>query len=306
MLTLPVAGVLRQSFPDLKISFLGQAYTRAVVERCAHVDAFYDWNDPHDRPRDEVDAVLHVFPRKEVSRWAKRQGIATRIGTSHRPYHWLTCNRLVNLGRKKSRLHEAQLNLQLLRPLVDNPVMPLAQLSAYYGWRPAQPLPSAHASLLPDHKFSLIMHPKSKGSAAEWPLSHFLKVAQQLPKDQFQIILTGTPPEGETVQKHCPELLQLGHVTAAFGAFSLPAFIEFIAHADGLLAGSTGPVHLAAASGIRTLGLYSSQRPTHAGRWGPLGPLAEHLSAPDDSSKFPTLAGISPEIVSRRLLAWAQ
>ncbi len=305
VLTLPMAGVLRKTFPQLKISFLGQAYTRAVVERCAHIDAFYDWNDPHDRPPDEVDTVLHVFPRKEVSRWARQRGIATRIGTSHRPYHWLTCNRLVNLGRKKSDLHEAQLNLQLLRPLVGNPMVPLAQMPAYYGWRPGATLTSEHASLLSDHKFNLMLHPKSKGSAVEWPLHHYRQLAQLLPVDRFQIIISGTAEEGKGVHKECPALLSLPHVTHAFGRFSLSDFIDFIARADGMVAASTGPLHIAAASGIRALGLYSSHRPLHAGRWGPVGHWAEHLSASDGSEKFPTLARITPEEVSQRLLLWA-
>lgn len=306
MLTLPVAGVLKEAFPNLRISFLGQAYTRAVVERCTHVDAFYDWNDADDRPPDEVDTVIHIFPRKEISQWAKRQGIPTRIGTSHRPYHWFTCNRLVNLGRKKSNLHEAQLNLRLLGPVLNRPFVPLEQLPRYYGWKAAQKLSPAHTALRSEQKFTLIMHPKSKGSAVEWPLGHYLKVAQQLPPDQFQIVLTGTFPEGNAVREQYPALLQLAHVTAAFGIFSLPELIDFIAHADGLLAGSTGPLHLAAASGIRTLGLYSSVCPLHAGRWGPVGQFAEHLSAPDGSSKFPTLTGITPERVVKKLLAWIQ
>jgi heptosyltransferase-3 len=58
---------------------------------------------------------------------------------------------------------------------------------------------------------------------------------------------------------------------------ALPEFIAFIAAADGLVAGSTGPLHLAAALGRHALGLYPPIRPMHPGRWGPLGPHAEYL-----------------------------
>jgi heptosyltransferase-3 len=57
----------------------------------------------------------------------------------------------------------------------------------------------------------------------------------------------------------------------------LPEFIAFIAAADGLVAGSTGPLHLAGALGRHALGLYPPIKPMHPGRWGPLGPHAEYL-----------------------------
>lgn len=303
VLTLPMAGVLKEALPDAKVSFLGRTYTRPVVERCTHVDTFYDWDTLNHQPLD-TDTIVHVFPRKEISRWAKRSSIATRIGTSHRLYHWTTCNRLVNLGRKKSPLHEAQLNLALLNPLLQQPILSLKQLPDYYGWRHSSVARENYAQFLSKQKFNLIIHPKSQGSAIEWPLSHYLQLIQQLPPDQFQLIVTGTAAEGDIIQKTCPDLFQPDHVMNATGAFSLSDFIDFIARADGLLACSTGPLHLAAASGIRSLGLYSSVRPIHAGRWGPVGKMAEHLSSPDGSLSTPDLGGITPQQVIKKLLTW--
>lgn len=302
VLTLPMAGVLKEAFPDAKVSFLGRSYTRAVVACCTHVDTFYDWEQmPSDFP--PIDCIIHVFPRKAISRWAKHQKIPLRIGTSHRLYHWTTCNRLVHLGRKKSDLHEAQLNLQLLRPLLKRPTIPLEQLPSYYGWRKSGGTPKNYPQFLADHTFNLIIHPKVRSGVA-WPLNHYFRLAQLLPEDQFHIIVTGTKAEGELIEAECPALLSLAHVTSAIGAFSLTEFIDFIAAADGLLAGSTGPMHLAATSGIRTLGLYSSHRPIHTGRWRPIGKPAEFLSAPDSALSSPNLAGISPEQVCQKLLTW--
>ena len=55
---------------------------------------------------------------------------------------------------------------------------------------------------------------------------------------------------------------------------NLDEFISFIAHADGLIANSTGPLHIAAALGKMALGIYPPIRPMHPGRWAPLGPKA--------------------------------
>jgi heptosyltransferase-3 len=55
------------------------------------------------------------------------------------------------------------------------------------------------------------------------------------------------------------------------GKLKLDQFIAFIAHCDGLVAASTGPLHIAAALGKKTIGLFSSRRPIHPGRWMPVG-----------------------------------
>lgn len=62
------------------------------------------------------------------------------------------------------------------------------------------------------------------------------------------------------------------------GKLSLDELMQFISKADGLICASTGPVHLAAAFGIYTLGLYAPIKPFHADRWGPVGKKAQFLS----------------------------
>ncbi len=61
------------------------------------------------------------------------------------------------------------------------------------------------------------------------------------------------------------------------GELQLSEFIALIQNVDGLVAGSTGPVHLAAAAGIHTLGLYPPRRGAAPSRWAPLGKKAEFL-----------------------------
>ncbi len=121
MLTLPLASLLRQRCPDAVIGFLGKSYTSPVIDCCSAIDHFVDVADffqQDGRPiRAAWDAIIHVFPRKDIARKAFRAGIPLRIGTSSRPYHWTTCNKLIRLNRRHSDLHEAQLNTKLLAPL---------------------------------------------------------------------------------------------------------------------------------------------------------------------------------------------
>jgi ADP-heptose:LPS heptosyltransferase len=57
--------------------------------------------------------------------------------------------------------------------------------------------------------------------------------------------------------------------------------MTFISKADGLVAASTGPLHLAAALGIPALGIYPPIRPMHPGRWAPVGPNARVFVKPE-------------------------
>ena len=45
ILTLPMAGVLKQHFPGVHIVFLGKSYTRPLIDACEFVDEFLNWDE---------------------------------------------------------------------------------------------------------------------------------------------------------------------------------------------------------------------------------------------------------------------
>ncbi|MBL7933885.1 MAG: hypothetical protein JNL60_18420, partial [Bacteroidia bacterium] len=69
------------------------------------------------------------------------------------------------------------------------------------------------------------------------------------------------------------------------GKLSLQQFIAFINKCDGLVAASTGPLHIAAALDKIAVGLFSPKRPIHPGRWMPLGLHATTLVDSPDCEK---------------------
>jgi ADP-heptose:LPS heptosyltransferase len=277
VLTLPVAGVLRSLYPDAQLLFLGRSYTEEVVRACVHVDKFLNWDEWKKLPAQEAadamaatgaDTLIHVFPDPLIARLARRAGIRERIGTTNRLYHWLTCNRLVRLSRRHSPLHEAQLNLRLLEPLGAKKEYSREEIAAFYGLSRLQPLPPEIAALPDPGKFNLVLHPTSRGSAREWGLENFRQLIQALPRDGFSIFVTGTAGDGALLR---PLFDQFPFLTDLTGRLSLGQLISFLSRMDGLVAASTGPLHLAAALGIHALGIYPPIRPMHPGRWAPIG-----------------------------------
>jgi len=278
ILTLPLLGYLKSIIPDLKIFFVGKKYTQPIINQCIFVDQFLDrdevMKDPQILAAVRADTIIFIYPDYAIAKMAKQLKIKNRVSTAHRWYNWLYCNHLVDFSRIKSNLHESQLNFKLLKPFKLNGDIDTSELIPYYGLKPVS---FEHPDLLSNHRFNLILHPKSKGSAREWPLDSYFKLVQSLPAESYKIFITGLRQEGDLIRNERPDLLTHPNVTDLTGKFNLTQLSTFISQADGLLACSTGVLHLAAASGIYALGLYSPMKPIHPGRWMPIGHKAKYL-----------------------------
>lgn len=285
ILALPIAGFIKKHLPEAEVYFIGKEYTKPVIESGQLIDGFLDRNailkDPQILKQLEADAIVFVFPDKELASLAKKLKIKTRIGTSHRIIHWWTCNKMVNFTRKKSDLHESQLNLKLLKPLQIPTTIALEEIADLYAMK-AEPLPEKWQQLIPKYKFNLIMHPKSRGSAREWGIENYYQLIKILNPDKYHVFITGSAAEKELIHQEKPEIFTLPHVTDLTGQLSLTELISFIDGADGLLACSTGPLHIASALGKYALGVYPPIRPVHPGRWMPLGRKAGYLCLEKD------------------------
>jgi len=281
VLTLPMAGAIKAQLPDSQVFFIGKSYTKSIIEGSNFVDKFLDREEILQNPqllKDlQASAIIHVFPDKEIANLAKNVNIPIRIGTSHRFFHWFSCNKMVNLGRKNSDFHEAQLNLKLLQPLNLKTGYQLTEIAKLYGMTKIATLPTAFQHLINKEKFNLILHPKSKGSAREWNLENYQALVQLLPKEKFQFFITGTQAEGEKINALSPTLFDFENVNDLTGKLSLSQLISFINEIDGLVACSTGPLHIAAALGKKTVGIFPPMRPIHPQRWQPIGIQAHTL-----------------------------
>ena len=208
VLTLPLCGLLKEKFPETKIYFLARNCTKAVVECCSHVDMFlsYDEFERSNSQQDflknpNADVLLHVYPRKAIAYAAKDAGIPVRIGTSHRGYHNATCNERLDLGRKNSKLHEAQLYMALLAPFrISNEIF-IEDVPGYYGFQKIKPPPPNHFDLIDENKFNLILHPKSPGSNREWNIFNFSKLIELLPANKFKIFISGSADDSPVLKE---------------------------------------------------------------------------------------------------------
>lgn len=284
VLTLPAAGLLKKMYPSIYIYFLGRTYSKPLIQTCEHIDAFLNWDEIRNLPDPEqiaifkslnCDAIVHVFPDKHIARLAWKSGIPNRTGTSHRLYNLIYCNKRVSLSRRNSNLHETQLNLKLFVSLGLEKEYALKDIPAFYGLTRVS-LPELPQNMLRDNnRFNLILHPKSKGSAREWGLENFGRLIELLPVSKYTIYISGTADDRLLLLPFLEKYKE--KVIDVTGQMDLDAFIGFISIMDGLVAASTGPLHIASALGKVAIGLYAPMRPIHPGRWSPIGTRASYL-----------------------------
>lgn len=275
MLTLPICSWIKTHFNDTKIIFLGRGYTKPVVELYQDVDQFEDWDKYKKESKQDMvgllrklnaDVIIHVFPNKLIAAAAKRAGIPVRVGTSHRFYHWFNCTHRVNFTRKGSDLHEAQLNHKLLTPFGLTSVPSMEELIGVTE-RFKVPDVELPAELNAIQHYT-VLHPKSQGSAVEWPVIKYLELAEELVAKGKWVLFTGTEYEGKKFRDSLPNNPSVIDTT---GKLSLTQLIKVISRADNVVACSTGPLHIAGFLGVNTVGLFSPRRPIHPGRWKALG-----------------------------------
>jgi ADP-heptose:LPS heptosyltransferase len=96
-------------------------------------------------------------------------------------------------------------------------------------------------------------------------------------ENKFQIFLTGGPQEQERFKdliESSPQAINL------MGGMTLDEFLTFLSRVDGLVASGTGPLHVSAALGVKTLGLFPPKKGISLKRWAPLGKQAQAIVCP--------------------------
>lgn len=318
LIALPTASLLKKVAPDCHIIMLVSEYTKMLPKHCPAVDEYIAWDDPAVKQdlvtalkKCNADIIIHLRGRKKIAQAAKAAGIPLRIGATNRLYNWLYCNKLCRVNRKKNApFHDTQLDIQHILPLINHNLPDREEIANLIQFEPEQ-TPENIKTYLDPNKFNIILHPNCDTQAGkrEWSLESFAAVIKALDKDQFQIFITGTEADGNKIRSAvCTPYPQVTDMT---GKLDLNGLMQFIQSADGLVAGSTGPLHMAASLGIHALGLYTPAPGHEAKRWGPIGKKAEYLVTDKPGCRACLKNGncvcideITPEQVVTRIQAW--
>ncbi len=321
MLAWPALALLKKA--GCWVSVLVPAYTMDLAQACPYVDdvivdpgkdaAFEKQKallaEVVDR---QFDAALTLYSTWRTAVLLRQASIAYRLAPATKLAQILYTRRITQ-RRSRSEKPEWQYNLDLAAILLKDLGKPIESVSAPY-WQfaertRAQTRESLAQSLsLPIDSNWLMVHVGSGGSANNLTLQQYesllVLLSEQL--SNWVFVLTAGPSEQAAVGRVLANLINRRVPVVMLQGQTLTQFALTISTAEAFMAGSTGPLHIAGALDVPTIGFYTKRLSATALRWQTLNSksnrlaISPHQAMPDQQ----TFAGLDLEQTSREIATW--
>lgn len=279
MLTTPLIKAVKESEGKPYVAVMAGKYASPVLENSPDVDEIiiYDQEDRKNLLKKikeaKFDACITVFPRFDTSFLLASCGIPKRIGSAYRWYSQLFFNVPVTMHRKHSIKHEADYNLELGESIIGKKE---ANQLFYYPSNEEKTKANEFVKRKGLSPEFVIIHPGSRGSA--WNISEqkYTDAADKI-AEFAKVLITGGPDEKEKINRMREKMVNMDKVLVLEENMTIREFAAVIGEASVLVSGSTGPMHLAAALGVKTLSFFPPDeiKAMRVKRWGPIGNIHE-------------------------------
>jgi lipopolysaccharide heptosyltransferase II len=295
LFTTPVISNLRRAYPQARIAYLANRRTARFLQHNPDINQVFIYE------RDEFLEAYRQNPLKFAQKWfsffndVRRQGfeavfdfslnstfgflsavcgIKRRVGFDYRRRGRFLTDRVFLSGYEEK--HVAEYYLDLLRaigiPVVPAPIkldVPYQDIQWAQDWLNSHKIPADKPliAVLPGGGASW-------GKAAankRWPASKYAQLIDKIIENfDAVIILMGDSKEGEL----CREVVDLAHfpLYSAVGETSLLGLAALLMRCRGAIVNDGGPLHVAAAVGVKTVSIFGPVDPLVYGPY----PAADH------------------------------
>jgi len=297
---LQLAATLKAGRPDLRISWVVADAFAPVVRACLTVDRTFVFSRKgglrgffrllRELRRERFDLVLDLqgLARSGLMTWAARS--PRKIGRSDsREGAGLFYHQTVPLPVGEWREHSVAILLEFCRVFDLPPV-----LAGRVAFRPPAEFRHEGAFAPVNGRGPVLMFPDSRGADREWPGFAALTERFLAHDPDARVVWAG--------QKVLPSPggADPARFTNLMGKTTLPEVIAAIPRASLVVVNDSGPMHLAAALGVRTVSLFGPTRARMRAPYPPVGDKHASLDSPDG-----TMAGLSvPHVLSTLNAAW--
>jgi ADP-heptose:LPS heptosyltransferase len=277
VLTLPMAKILKNVYPDSKVTFLVRDYTKALPESNQFIDETIllpssnnslDFFELYSLLKlRKFDTAIMVYPRFSITLAVFLAGIKQRIGSGYRFFSFLFTDKIYE-HRRSGDKHELEYNLNLLKPFrIDNVDKESVSFDIQVNSETEHKVDKIlQYQKIPFDKKIIIIHPGSGGSSIDLPISKFISLSNRLAQElDCSIVITGSKYEVET----CNRFINGKNQYNLAGLLTLEELTAMIMKSEILIANSTGPIHIAAALGKNVVGFYPKINECSVERWGP-------------------------------------
>lgn len=295
MLAWPAFAMLKKAMPDSEITALVPAYTQALAELCPSIDkVIVDCGKDADKQTKTLlvkdikshrfDASICFFSDGYNACLVWRACIGFRLAPATKLCQFLYNHRITQ-RRSKSIKPEFQYNVDLASAFLTK--------WGIYATSPKGPYLTFSSGSLSEQKNTLaaslgieqikpwiFLHAGSGGSANNLSLEQYRDLLVGICADRdVEVILTAGPGETEKAAQLKGLLTDRAVKSVIYDAKDgLEAFSKTIACADLFIAGSTGPLHIAGALDVPTVGFFPAKRSATPLRWKPINSEGRHLA----------------------------
>lgn len=273
ILTLPVAGAIRDAYPDAYLAWVVERKSAAMVRGQEFLDEVIElergwFTSPggiasarRRLKRLQIDTTIDCQGNTKSALAAWLTGARRRIG--YAGYHGSELSRYLNnvlVTPKKSHLTDR--SLQLLQPLaIQQPrirwQLPIsAEVTSWAeSWR----------RRLPERL--VLLNPGASWPSKLWEMDRFAEVAAHLWTEHAtrSVVIWGSPQERQWAE----EIVDLAGGAASLAPETdLLHLAALLGTAELFISADSGPMHMAVAMGTPTIGLHGSTRAQDSGPYG--------------------------------------
>lgn len=293
MLAWPSFAMLKQSKPDCHVTALVPAYTAELALLCPWIDdVIVDCTSKADKTTKKqlvqqikaasFDAVICLFSNGYNAKLMWQARIPYRLAPATKLAQLLYNRRLVQ-RRSRSEKPEYEYNLDIIRYFLTDNGVAIVEPNAPYLSFSDNTLVEQKAQLaktlgLDETKKWCFVHAGSGGSANNLSLEQYADLIKGLALEHgCEFVLTAGPGEAEKARE-LKALVEEIKAVVYDKNDGLPDFTRSIACADLFVAGSTGPLHIAATLDVPTIGFFPSKRSATPLRWKTINSEGRHLA----------------------------
>jgi len=284
----PLLKALKEARPGAHITFMVTKPLAELFFGQPFLDEVITWSNDlwsliKTLRRGRYDVLLMLHPSKLLAWAALFAGVRQKAGLGFRQYYVLTGFKHSHRGRRSGFdtacgnsalhgafqddgrvIHETEYNFSVARSLFELPEE-IEPPKIYLSENEKAEGRNILVSMNVQNPIAVL--PANRGSSANWAPERYRELVQKLVEAKQEVLILGGPGEEEILNKVKGDT----NVPIAGPELTLRRLAAILANCRQVAGSSTGTLHLAAATGAKTVGLFCPAPASRPERWRPLG-----------------------------------
>ena len=243
--SLHVFKSLKNQFPSAKITLLCKPFAVALVKNDPSVNrAISNWNDLNEK----YDIIVDLRGSAKSNWYALLHPPKIRLDRGAVRFR----NKM-----KGKHPHEVITNLSIIEPLLDDKDK-VNNPELFFGKEEIQKSESFVSSK--SISSYIVLHTGARRELRKWPLKNYAAIASYIKNNKnLEIIFCGDNSDTKDIEM-IQQMIPFKTFSVA-GTFNLPEFAALVSKAKLFIGNESGPLHIAAVSGVPSLGLFGPGEP---------------------------------------------